>query len=219
MQKAKEAKIAAWDRKPWPMSGDADESKLYAAVGRALSAWERYEARLAFLFAQFMNTPTLQPPIRAYCAIRTFEGRASMLQAASLAFFYGLGIPDDHQLVKDFKSVLSQAKKFSERRNDIAHGVVDHYHPQTNDTGAWINRSGYALFPTYGSLKERDQAGIPTYCYSSAELDYFSEQFRALQKPAHTLAAEISVTTDALMKALNTPVNALPRKPLQPSHT
>ena len=175
--------LKAWDRRPWPTSGDSDEEKLYAAVGRALSAWERCEAQLAFLFAQFLSTPLLHAPIRAYCAVRT----------------------------------LSSAIEFSKRRNDIAHGVVDHYHPQpTAETVVWVTRHGYALFPAYGSLKDRDHVGIPAYCYTSAELDYFREQFTGLHDPARILGAEIAVTTRA---ALHTPVSALPRISRPPSGT
>lgn len=209
--------LKAWDRRPWPTSGDSDEEKLYAAVGRALSAWERCEAQLAFLFAQFLSTPLLHAPIRAYCAVRTFEGRADMLRAASKQYFWGFGIPKDHDFVVRFKVILSSAIEFSKRRNDIAHGVVDHYHPQpTAETVVWVTRHGYALFPAYGSLKDRDHVGIPAYCYTSAELDYFREQFTGLHDPARILGAEIAVTTRA---ALHTPVSALPRISRPPSGT
>lgn len=206
----KEKKIEIWDRRPWPGSGDTDESKLYAAVGRSLSAWERYESRLAFLFAQFTGASIINPAIRAYCAIRTFEGRKEMLKAASKQYFYGFGIGEDHQLVINLKDVLRHADKFSQRRNDIAHGVVDSYIVNGASAGSAVHVVGeYALFPTYGSAQSRDEAGIPEYCYTSAELDYFSDQFQTLHKPAHILAAEISVVTNA---ALHTPMNASSRK-------
>jgi hypothetical protein len=206
--------IKASDRRPWPTAGDTDENTLYASVGRALTAWERYEAQLAFLFAQFTTAILFQPSIRAYCAVRTFEGRADMLRAASKSYFYGFGIGKDHQLTKDYKAILSKATSFVPRRNDIAHGVVDHYMQQ--EKAESFNKNEFALFPAYGSLKERDSAGIPGYCYTSAELDYFSDQFAMLHKPAHILAAQISVFTSS---ALHTPVSALPRKSLPHADT
>lgn len=81
--------LKPWDRRPWPLFGDADMNELYAAVGRALSQWERYEGHLALLFSAFVTGMETDIARRAYCAVRTFEGRTDMLRAAAEAFFYG----------------------------------------------------------------------------------------------------------------------------------
>jgi hypothetical protein len=206
-QKEKEPKaLEPWVRRPWPLSGDSDVAKLYASIGCALTAWERFESELAFLFAQFVS-PTLpsaiHPAIHAYCAVRTFHGRLEMLQAASESFFYGWGIKKDDRLVKKLKSLLNPYHRFNDRRNDIAHGVVDAYIPEVFTVEAArrnAGKFGHALFPTYGCLKDRAVSGFPDYCYTAAEIDYFRDQFLSLMDPAHILAAEISTTARLLLR-------------------
>ena len=48
---------------------------------------------------------------RAYCAVRTFEGRAEMLRAASEAYFF---THPDSGLQERFKAVIKEAKTLSE---------------------------------------------------------------------------------------------------------
>jgi hypothetical protein len=189
-EKAKELK--PWDRRPWPISGDTNQNELYAAVGRALSEWERYESVLAFLFANLIGAPVMLAARRAYSAVRTFEGRADMLRAASEAYFYGDPTATD-RFQPDFKTILSHATSFASRRNDVAHGVVDHYRPKPPAPAPLPAPEEYALFPAYATFKDRDPESVPSYCYTSDELEYFRLEFFKLRKPAYDLSAEISV--------------------------
>lgn len=206
-----EKQLRPWDRRPWPQTGDNDASTLYASIGCALTAWERYESELAFLFSQFVcagGPSSIQPAIRAYCAVRTFQGRMEMLKAASQSFFHGWGMKDDNRLVKKFMSMVNPSNRYNERRNDIAHGVVDAFIPEAFTIEAarrLAGKMGHALFPTYGYFKERTPEGYPLYCYTSAEINYFRIQFISLMDPVHTLAAEISVTRDVMLQAAQNP--------------
>lgn len=204
---AKPKEPKPWDRRPWPESGDRNQEKLYAAVGRAISEWERYEAMLAFLFANFLGSHLLLAGRRAYSAVRTFEGRTAMLRAASEAYFYGAPHPE---LLAKFKTLLTHATKFSEIRNEIVHGVVDHYRPEPPAPEPRPALNAYALFPAYASVKDRDPDSVPGYCYTSVELEYFRQEFFKLRNPAHTLAAEISVAARA--PALRGKLQSLYRK-------
>ena len=76
-----------FDRRPWPTIGDRELDITYAAVGRALSSWERFEGILSLLFSAFVVNMEREGARRAYSAVRTFEGRAEMLKAASEAYF------------------------------------------------------------------------------------------------------------------------------------
>jgi hypothetical protein len=107
----KKKDLKPWDVRPWPSVGDGDIEKLYAAVGRALSMWERSEYGLSYLFSTFCGAGTpiqARPAQNAYNAIRTFEGRTEMLAAASKTFFYGYG--DLGTCCKRFKTIFSVAK-------------------------------------------------------------------------------------------------------------
>lgn len=177
--------LKPWERRPWPATGDSDINKVYASVGRFLSQWERYEGMLSLLFAAFVSQPKNDAARRAYVAVRTFEGRAEMLRAASAAYFH---VNPDIAVQDGFKTVFRGATCFSPRRNDIAHGLVNRFFPQTYQPGEAID-IGYALYPSYASFKERDLQDRPGYCYASAELDYFYQEIIRLTADAAELGA------------------------------
>jgi hypothetical protein len=122
MAKASEKprELRPYDLRPWPKSGDRNIDKTYAAIGRALSNWERYEWILSHLFSAIVAGVENNPARRAYGAVRTFEGRSQMLRAASVTYF---SERPDTNLQGSFKKIITSASKFSERRNEIAHGV------------------------------------------------------------------------------------------------
>jgi hypothetical protein len=155
-----------------------------------LSQWERYEAHLSLLFSAFVSGTGSAIATRAYCAVRTFEGRAEMLRAASDAYFK---IWPSDEMLAQFKRVLSEATCYSPRRNDIAHGAVDlwyHTAPRSIDhpppiLGKW------ALYPSRVNFRDTEvlqYINVATYCYSSKELDYFYEKFNEI---THTPSALI----------------------------
>ncbi|MEH2471913.1 hypothetical protein V1281_006899 [Nitrobacteraceae bacterium AZCC 2161] len=185
MSKQKEPKANIWDRRPWPKIGDPTVEVIYEAVGRALSSWEIYEGLQSVLFSAFV-TPNLQTKaaMRAYSAVRTFEGRNEMLRAASQAYFHE---QPETELQDAFKGVLSTAASFSPRRNEITHASVNTF---TTDEGSATDT--FALYPAYASFRERDMKNIPTYCMTKAEIDYFSAHFREMQTPVRTLVGQIT---------------------------
>ena len=81
-----------------------------------------------------------------------------MLAAAAGASFDNT---PDEELQGQFKTVFSSASCYSPRRNDIAHGVVDHF--QTEDEydryGYLPHKNTFALFPSIASFKERTVKG------------------------------------------------------------
>jgi hypothetical protein len=195
---AKQKKVNIWNRTPWPVCGDSDQDKLYAAVGRALTEWERHEAALSTLFSVFVGDPMSAPARRAYGAVRTFEGRADMLRASAEAFFLGYGLPL-RDLQESFEVLLKDSVQASPRRNDIAHGAVSEY--RRNPLDRTTRTKSYALHPPFATFKGRNVEGVPEYCYTSVEIDFYQGEFCRLQKKAFSLTPEISVTVDALLHA------------------
>lgn len=175
-----------WDRRPWPAIGDATKEKTFEAVGRALTAWEMHEGVLSVLFASFVSPRLVtKAGMRAYSAVRTFEGRAEMLRAASSAYFDKQ--PDDTMLTL-FKRILTHSTCFSPRRNEITHASVYPFKDADGkETGA------YALYPAYASFKERDLENTPSYCMTSTEIDYFAAQFESLRDPITDLTTQIAM--------------------------
>ena len=186
--------LKPWDRRPYPQHGDQDQDEIYTAVGRALSAWERYEAALAFLLANLVGPNEIPLPAqRAYAAVRTSEARQEMLKAASIAYFLTrTDCKTKDELQATFKDRLKEACAFCPRRNEIAHGVVDRF----NEPG-----KTYALFPPYGSLKARDAFGKAEYCYTAADLEHYKSAFEGLRDPVIHLAALIQVFESECLRA------------------
>jgi hypothetical protein len=179
-----------WDRRPWPSIGDANEDALYAAIGRALSEWERYDGMLSFLYSSFVTvTPKLfLAARRSYSAVRTFEGRMEMLRAASQAYFSEY--PNNaHQ--DEWKLILRNSMTYCERRNEIAHGAVDHYRPEPPKEPDDRLAGTYALFPSYATFRTRELDGTPTYCYATPDLEYFGQEFAKLRKPIAALSGPL----------------------------
>jgi hypothetical protein len=189
-----------WDTPGFPDDGDAKPDMTYAAVGRALSQWEKFESELAELFAVFAGgVPTSLPAVRAYGSIQTFRGRADMIEAAAEGFF--AVFPDD-DLATRINDFMIRARNFSPRRNDIAHGVVH--------TAVWPSgQKGSGLFPAkYATKKNTLQVPFDpaakgqrlTYAYTSAEIDSMRQQFQALEDDVNSLWFEAGVHRQTEMR-------------------
>jgi hypothetical protein len=201
----KEKTIQPWDRRPWPNRGDPDRETIYLQVGQFISLWERLEAALAFLFANFSAPyPQSEPARRAFFAVRTFEGRSDMLKAASEAYF---GANYSSELQTEMKDILSLSKCYSQRRNEIAHGLVDQFQAKDDfERYGWLEDAlGYALYPSIASFKERDLRGVPTYCMAASDTEYFYNRILEIQPRAIKLG-------DAIRKRLP-PSLGKPRPP------
>lgn len=119
----------------------------------------------------------------AFAVVRTFEGRLTMLRKVSNAYFMCC---NDHgaeqkqerdKLFEELKTFLkTKCKNAGERRNDIAHGVLqetNHFNPP---------KRGYCWGPSCVDSTKIDFAGKPSFAYSSKELEGYSSLFHALTK-------------------------------------
>jgi len=163
-----------WDvPKPEPL-GDRDENVLYAAVGRALSQWERVETACARIYAFLIGAPTdeltISPALRSFGVVISFPARCEMITAAGKAFFHLH--PEVAIYEKWINDALSEAREFSNRRNEIAHGFLGHIFGE--ETG---ESEGYSLLPSFYNPKKFPVSMIPTYQYVEKNILYFSEEF------------------------------------------
>jgi hypothetical protein len=184
--KSKKSTLKPWDRQDWPAHGDDNIDTTYQAVGRALSSWERLEGVLSLLFASLISGLEESAARRAYNAVRTFEARAEMLSAAAESYFKK---HDDKIGKNKFNETLKEIRNYAARRNDIAHGVVDFFSTASfSSIGAGVS---YCQYPSYANSKHRTDSDAPTYCYSSSELNYYSEKFTILQRPISELVGHL----------------------------
>ena len=189
MAKDSEKELRPWDPRPWPTGGEKNADEIYAAVGRALSQWERYEGHLSVLFSAIVSNSDNLPARRAYNAVRTFEARIEMLRRASEAYF---AEKPTEWLQLLMKTVVTDGKNYVARRNEIAHGVVDHFQPFPPTLPRELIQE-FALYPSYANTPNRDLKDMPLYCYSKAELEYFELAFRIIATPPAQLAAQLIV--------------------------
>lgn len=100
-----------------------------------------------------------------------------MLKAAAEAYFFVNPAP---KIQSAFNELITRAIKFSPRRNEIAHGVVSPYDDGQGHTGKFVLEASL-----YATNKRRlnpiaHTEYIPTYEYSSREIDAFREEFTTL---------------------------------------
>lgn len=177
-----------WDRLPWPTEAVYDALDAYAAVGWALTEWEKFDDLLGQIFCMLIEAPKeARSARRAYRAVRTFEGRIQMIKVAAEVYFqdrhFYSEVPDDG-LKSDLSKLIGQALNFVARRNDIAHGVMQDY--VISKTSMLLGR-GHVLYPSMANSKDRDVNHIAEYAFDARGIKYYADQFAKLQRPAYKI--------------------------------
>ena len=150
-------------------------------------------ASLSYFRAFLGLFPEATPHEGPISQLEHLRGAPKCCERRRKTYFEVRNYPD---LQARFKIVVRDALCLSPRRNEIAHGVVDHFRTKEE----WIkygwsaNDSGsYALYPSLASFRERDSLARPSYCMTSVELAYFHEQITSVQpEPIHLADAIIS---------------------------
>lgn len=152
--------------------------KTQAAVGEALTMWEQLETTFAFLFSALVSgSPSNTVALRAYGAVRTFEGRAEMLKEAGFAYFGAYSAPEGEAALKN---LLRAAREFGSRRNDIAHGMVTALEWVPPIEGSATEERGWCVVPAFYISNRHDMNHVPDYVYTSAEMHIFSRRWSVL---------------------------------------
>ncbi len=185
MKKGKEPK----EKNPWDVHAisngiERDIEKIYAAVGRSLTNWNKVELELTRIFCAFaVYDGHYQIVARAFGAVRTFEGRQKMLQRISDAYFSCCEVtPEMQKIQSDFKYLLNtKCKGGSERRNDIAHGNIIEYKAYKD------SEPNYWFGPCSIDSTKTNFHGIPDFAYGSPELNAYASFFEDLSKEVNQM--------------------------------
>jgi hypothetical protein len=181
-----------WDILPMPEKGDEKGETLFAAVGNALTRWEELEEELADIFAVFVGAPTLglvlarEPAVRAYGSINNFYGRAEALEAAASSYFTA-NKAAAAELEADLRGLMKKCRNFAGQRNNIAHGRKN-----------FLPTKGHYLLPAFYNTRKYPTEPVPSYAYTSKEIDYYAGWFGALTETAQRLniaASAIALNT------------------------
>lgn len=176
----------AWDMPAFPLAGDTHDTDTFTAIGRALSQWEYLEAYLGLTYGHFVgsDTPT-SPAMRAYGAVSAFSTRYDMVKVATEAYF----LQTPHEIHSTFIKIIDEAKEFSTRRNEIAHGIVQPYSYDQRILGYALGPSRHAtrkhklyLEIDFNSSNPIGYISEQMYAYTSIDIDYFRMQFERLGK-------------------------------------
>ncbi len=173
-----------WDRPPLPKKGDDDQNDTFRWVGRALTEWEEFEAYFGKIYGVFVGaTEDADPALRSYGAVLTFRSRLAMVRAAAEAFFAQF---KPHGASVIFKHLADKAEKYSARRNEIAHGMVQLYFPEGKSNGTVLVPARFATSRKTLIRKEGDLHSTitPDYAYASPELIHLTRDFYLLAQEA-----------------------------------
>jgi hypothetical protein len=173
-----------WDiRDPSPR-GESDENAIFNAVGRALTEWETLEVECAKLFAVFVSANHKRsyhaPAVRAYGAITSADTRFKMLQLASESYF-AKRPAKRASFEKKCDGMLGEYKQYKDRRNEIAHGLVQKVFitGKTTPKGTRQGAIGLYLMPSfYNPKKFKDEKF--TYRYVSGDVIHYKQEFTKL---------------------------------------
>jgi hypothetical protein len=194
----------AWDRPDPAPQGDDSADALFSAVGEALSAWERVENQVANLFCIFVgarvNVDKPAPAIRAYGAIISFTSRADMLQAAAAAYF--LSHPQIAGQQETWSNLLKELRGFANRRNDIAHGMVEQEFNFKEERS-----NGFFLVPGLYISKKYPTDEPPAYRFIGEQVKHFADEF-----------SDLANSVRVFRFALQTKRRTSPRKYRQPKN-
>jgi len=181
-----------WDPLPIPRDADLDDTVTYEWVGRIIDRWEHIEFTLARLHSVFAGDPDGSEELREYGAGRTVSDRDRLIRATAEKWF----VRNPNQTREGrFDKLMQEYIGFSDRRNEIAHGIV---HQVTGLTmfRARTTRSDYlvqyAVIPAYHVMKRYHDNGVPKYMYGSAEMMLLEAKLIDLQLAAFDFLSEIN---------------------------
>ena len=157
---------------------------IYLKVGHALSTWESFEYTLVMLFCHFVEAKINNAAQRAFGSISASNARMEALDKAAQVYFHLHGVNEGLQ--DQFNLLRKHADRARERRNDIAHGVVNSVGVQGDP-----NVGGVFLIPAMYSSRKIAAFHVPSadplsflkgsYRLTAQDIDVIIGKFNHLQ--------------------------------------
>jgi hypothetical protein len=159
-----------WDRPPIPEHGDDSDDTTFAGVGRVVTEWEHVELEFSYLYSLFVGKHEALEALREYGEGAVFTHRVDKLVKAHEKFCPRI---PDQDLEVEFFRLIDLAKKFSDRRNDVAHGVVRPIQWTRPPPHSWPTEDDpfqYCLVPPNYKGKHFAPDNLPAYVYTYDEM-------------------------------------------------
>jgi hypothetical protein len=187
-----------WDRPTPAAHGDANADVLFAAVGAALTCWERIEAELASLYLRFSEATSgrsREIAQRTYGIIAFNPGRVLAVRSAAEIYYENFW----NSVQKELIHLLENVGDASHRRDDIAHGHVISFRADQLYRGFFLIPPEYnsrMVFPWIPQTGEPLDTLRSKYRYTSAEIRSFAEKFEFLRRRVQEYLMSVPVKTD-----------------------
>jgi len=146
-------------------------------IGLAISSWELMELEYARLYSVFVDKPGDYETIVRFGDIgATFSIRMNKLEKAAQSYFVKNPSQKDEG---DFLDLLDRARKLSDKRQQIAHGICWHFHHMLPDGGhgALIGYAWTSPIYSLGRLTE----GYKPFWYAPEQIHSIGRSFTDLK--------------------------------------
>jgi len=156
-----------WQSTPFPQNGDVHDIATYAGVGRVLSQWEEVEVHLSAIYTILTGKPGDVDAFREYGVGRIFTERVKIFESAVNSFFI---LHPNQRLEGDIHDLLRGIKRLSDKRNEVAHGIVrpiQWLRARRSDDPAG---GQFVLVPSHYNKRKFTKRTLPDYAYTSVEL-------------------------------------------------
>jgi len=189
-----------WDRPPFPKQGNRSTFVLYASIGRALIFWEALETTLARLYAALCEQSLYDDHAnQAYGEPLNFRKRLANLKAVGCRYFQKRPHQD---LEADLAWVIKHADGYSQRRNDVAHGLVREIDlvldPRASLRGDAPLR--WCLVPPNFRETKFIAPNVPAYVLTSREINRLWRSIEIIIRRAWILANAVELPQHALRR-------------------
>lgn len=172
--------------------GDREDTPIYTALGKAVSAWEGVNAAIANLFHALHAGD--EQEVEAFGDVFKVHERAKALRRECANFLdadFGERRDQVARLKKSMKQVTGAYCEWAARRNELAHGyVTEARSPDYSDEELPII-TVYALLPSHARLGSWSHAE-PEFNYLAAEIEMFALRYRELDARIEVLALAVA---------------------------
>jgi hypothetical protein len=173
-----------------PERGDGEVRLTLEGVGRVVTAWESVELELSRLYSIFAGDSD-GAPMQEYGKARIFIDRVKSLEEIGARAFI---LRPNQSLEGNMRGLLDAAKAYSDRRNEVAHGIVFPVSELTYFRNAFCIANGdqeWALIPPYYHVRKHANDGAPAFAYASKELITFQDMLYELMDNIKSFRAEL----------------------------
>ncbi len=191
----------SWDAPPFPKNGNKSSLSLYAAIGESLITWEELEVTLAHLYSSLKSGSRFDAiAFKEYGEPLNFKDRISKLKCVACEHF--IHFPD--QLFEgEMCWIVANSIGFSQRRNDVAHGVVRMIHMIQDPRATLLSFTGspeWCLIPPMFKDAKYVSPNTPAHILTSREIKKFTAQFWKIIRRASDLARALEPQERALQR-------------------